>query len=130
MDSVTNCDNCGVCCLGQNLLPLTGNDLDGVKLPSELEVSLRTLLRGPLAGGDECPCVWLDRRYGRCKHHQYRPSFCREFEVGSEDCLRIRAEAGVDQVKSEYDPCIAALHPVVQEMQSDQPIPKCLRIDR
>jgi len=26
---VENCDNCGACCMGQNLLPLTGNELDG-----------------------------------------------------------------------------------------------------
>lgn len=95
--NVINCDNCGACCMGLNLLPLTGNDLDGATLPPKLESPLRRILLGPLSGGDECSCVWLNRVTGRCRHHKYRPSFCRELPVGGEDCLRIRAQAGMDK---------------------------------
>lgn len=97
MGKVTNCDNCGACCLGQNLLPLSGAKLDGVALPPKLEKPLMAILRGPLVGNDECPCAWLDRTKGRCKHHKYRPSFCREFQVGSAECLFRRSQARMDK---------------------------------
>ena len=91
----TNCDNCGACCLGQNLLPLMGPVLYGVKLPSDLKEGLEAVCEGPLSGGDEFPCIWLDRMTGRCIHHKLRPPVCCEFEVGGDDCIRIRAEAGL-----------------------------------
>lgn len=91
----TNCDNCGACCMGQNLLPLSGNGLDETRLPVVLQESLERIIAGPLRGHDECPCVWLDRASGLCLHYQYRPSVCRDLEVGDEDCMRIRRKAGV-----------------------------------
>jgi Fe-S-cluster containining protein len=39
------------------------------------------------------PCFWLMPE-GTCRHYEHRPEVCREFEVGGEDCLRIR-EHGV-----------------------------------
>ncbi len=92
--AVTTCDGCGACCMGQNLLPLTGAGLDGRRLPDVLQFRLTAIIEGPLSGDDYCPCVWLDRATGRCNHHDHRPSICREFHVGGEDCLRIRAKGG------------------------------------
>jgi Fe-S-cluster containining protein len=40
------------------------------------------------------PCFWL-LPDGTCKHHEYRPEVCRDFEVGGEDCLRFRREQGI-----------------------------------
>ena len=94
--SVTNCDDCGACCMGQNLVPLSGAMLDNRTLPFDLREELHEVAMGPLAGDDYCPCIWLDRESGRCKHHEHRPQVCREFEVGGPDCLRIRREAGVE----------------------------------
>lgn len=102
MGKATNCDNCGVCCMGQNLLPLTGRQLDiadgfsNERLPPRLEKPLLAILNGPLLG-DDGPCEWLNRATGRCRYHKYRPSFCQDFQVGGEDCLRIRMQAGVDR---------------------------------
>ena len=32
------------------------------------------------------PCIWLDMKTRQCRHHEYRPQICRDFEVGSADC--------------------------------------------
>lgn len=37
------------------------------------------------------PCIWLDLESRQCKHHQYRPRVCRDFETGSASCLEWRA---------------------------------------
>ncbi len=108
-NSTTNCDDCGACCMGQNLVP--GSDVWIAKLSEELnEVprklpprsiplplleELEAVSRGACQGSGDEPCLWLNRASGRCRHHKHRPDVCRQFEVGGEACLRIRAEAGL-----------------------------------
>lgn len=97
-DKPTNCDGCGLCCMGQNLVPLSdislerlgGFDEASTLIPARLVAELEATIRGPLSGDDTMPCVWLDRSCGKCAHHDYRPSVCREFEVGCEACLKYR----------------------------------------
>lgn len=36
------------------------------------------------------PCYWLDTQTRMCKHHQYRPNVCRDFETGNSQCLQWR----------------------------------------
>jgi Fe-S-cluster containining protein len=36
------------------------------------------------------PCSWLDLETRMCKHHQYRPNVCRDFETGNPQCLQWR----------------------------------------
>lgn len=102
MNPVTNCDDCGACCMGQNLVP--GSDVWIAKIagqppprviPLSLMKELDEVSAGPCRGCDDEPCLWLDRRAGRCRHHEHRPDVCREFEIGGEACLRIRAEVGL-----------------------------------
>jgi hypothetical protein len=68
-------------------------------LPPELEAQLLAYWRAYAEGllpdckGD-VPCIWLQPD-GTCRHYDLRPAICREFEVGGEDCLRIRREQGV-----------------------------------
>lgn len=38
------------------------------------------------------PCFWFDMESRKCKHHEFRPRVCRDFEVGSEPCVEWRAE--------------------------------------
>jgi len=91
----TNCDNCGACCMGQNLLPLSGNMVDDVGRVSQLlQAALEAVLRGPLTGDDGCPCIWLDRMTGKCMNYELRPSICRDvIQVGDDTCMRIREHA-------------------------------------
>ena len=65
-----------------------------ITLPSELKEQLqryianyKTQSEGELDG----PCIWFDTDTRRCKHHEHRPQVCRDFEVGSQDCLDWRA---------------------------------------
>jgi Fe-S-cluster containining protein len=44
---------------------------------------------------DREPCFWFDDNTQRCKHYEYRPVICREFEVGSTSCLVYRDSAGL-----------------------------------
>lgn len=91
-----NCDNCGVCCMGQNLLPWAQNKVDQCALPPELQQALDAVIEGPLGGDDNCPCIWLDRATGRCLHYEHRPSFCIEFKRSGESCLKQRREARLE----------------------------------
>ena len=42
------------------------------------------------------PCLWFDAGSGRCRHYEYRPRACDEFELGGRDCRDARRRAGVD----------------------------------
>jgi Fe-S-cluster containining protein len=42
------------------------------------------------------PCMWYDAETRRCKHYEYRPETCRDFEVGETACLNWRRTFGVD----------------------------------
>lgn len=92
-----NCDGCGLCCMGQNLVP--GCDtwlarqakVDPPRaIPAPLLLELETIVKGPCSGNGGEPCVWLDRATGKCRHYDLRPDVCREFEVGCRACLAYR----------------------------------------
>jgi Fe-S-cluster containining protein len=98
-----NCDNCGVCCHGQAGLPITYYTVlePDYPLPIALRQEIEDTLANWTANGDwqgpqdGDPCVWYDQQTKRCIHHEFRPDICRDFEVGGEDCLRIRQETGI-----------------------------------
>lgn len=90
-----NCDGCGLCCHEQNLLPLSGAEVDGRVLPRAMKAGLLQLLEmEPYRSGDAM-CVWFDSATKKCAHYDLRPSTCRNFECGGEDCLRIRMQGGI-----------------------------------
>ena len=65
-------------------------DIDRLNsMPKQLVDELRAYVEDLLAGieRDDKACIWLDHESRRCRHHEYRPSICRDFAVGSEDCL-------------------------------------------
>jgi uncharacterized protein len=108
---VDSCDGCGACCrhLGYPSY-LLGSYLLGdrqyyppepawVRLPKYLKLEvLETIFRlnrlRDQMGYFEQPCIWLTPE-GTCKHYRHQPEVCREFEVGGEDCLRMRREHGI-----------------------------------
>ena len=67
-------------------------------LPDELKRELLTY-RDRLAAGGKHPrggvCLWLNEATGGCRHYDLRPSICREFEMGSEECHSWREEYDV-----------------------------------
>jgi hypothetical protein len=40
--------------------------------------------------------MWFDAATRKCRWQAWRPTICREFEVGGQDCLRARRR-GIDQ---------------------------------
>lgn len=106
-----NCYNCGACCMEQcsppgYLLLLQQpdkayqwpdrDDLDRVgNLPAQaLRAISDYLLREDF--GTDMPCCWLDPATKRCRWYEYRPSICRDLDVGSEGCRSWRHEFNVD----------------------------------
>jgi Fe-S-cluster containining protein len=99
----TTCDNCGVCCFGigspvvlyasqshyTNSHPFRPADLPQ-ELIDEINFHFSGLSRGQEP--QDC-CLWFDPVTRLCKHHQYRPQVCRDYEIASRECLRERKKA-------------------------------------
>src|SRR5436305_12691683 len=98
---IESCDGCGACCLVATRRPSyrvldEGGEDAWERLKWERPDLLAGLLaddRARRAGGGPAygtPCTWFDGEAGRCRHYDYRPRACRQFEVGGEDCRDAR----------------------------------------
>lgn len=93
-----SCEGCGACCMHAHEPPFAG--VNGVAagddpcwdaLPESLKseiVEFRINVR-PKSSHDQ-PCIWLDPVTRLCRHYEYRPRLCRDFELGGKDCLGFR----------------------------------------
>ena len=63
-------------------------------LPPEAVTELRDFLARD--GDPHGPCIWLDMSTRSCRYYNYRPSICRDFELGSEGCRRWRDECRIN----------------------------------
>jgi Fe-S-cluster containining protein len=103
---IESCDGCGACCLVVTQPPFHRVfDDDGGEEAWErlrwdrpdLVAEIRADERARRASGAPSfgtPCLWYDPQTGRCRHYEYRPRACREFEVGGSDCRDARRRAG------------------------------------
>jgi Fe-S-cluster containining protein len=113
---VTNCNDCGVCCLHMRTPPHIVYLIDGelqpngddnygdfARLMAAPEEARRVLIEG-LHGDrpDESPCSWFDPESKKCRWHEFRPDVCRGFEVGSESCLTARKRHRVGMSNGKY----------------------------
>jgi hypothetical protein len=78
------CTVCAACCQSAGRPPFDKGELAALPLP------LATLIMRLPTGGT---CAWLGESL-RCVAYNDRPRICREFEVGGEDCLRLRRKHG------------------------------------
>ncbi|MBX3435963.1 MAG: YkgJ family cysteine cluster protein [Planctomycetaceae bacterium] len=96
------CDGCGLCCegIGSPVLlyqSVPGHDGPHPQRPpglpqpliEEIDLHFLGLLRGQEPQG--C-CLWYDPVDRRCRHYDWRPQICRDYERGGDPCLRRRAE--------------------------------------
>jgi uncharacterized protein len=88
---ILSCERCGACCREVGLPPFTG--LDGDEPPRWLEWDADYHIDRQ---DRRLPCLWYDAATGRCRHYEYRPEACREFEMGSADCLEHRRQWRID----------------------------------
>lgn len=98
----TNCDACGLCCEG-NGSPVTlyvsrtewqsqQHPYRPAGLPEELIREIDEHFGG-LFRGQEPPerCLWFDAQARRCRHYEWRPQVCRDYELGGVACLASRS---------------------------------------
>jgi Fe-S-cluster containining protein len=103
---IESCDGCGACCLVVTAPPFYHVFEDGGEeawerlkrerpsIMAELNADYqgRRARGGPFYG---TPCLWFDADSRRCRHYEYRPLACREFEIGEDDCRDARRRAGL-----------------------------------
>ncbi|MFO0953464.1 MAG: YkgJ family cysteine cluster protein [Isosphaeraceae bacterium] len=108
LEVVDSCDGCGACCRFVSLPPYRREfDGDGEEFWERLrrerpdllaaildEHSARRAEGAPLYG---TPCLWYDPATAGCRHYDLRPRACRQFEVGSVDCLDARRRARIGE---------------------------------
>ncbi len=62
------------------------------RLPADLKQQWIDYVRKYRSNGDlDGPCFWLDPVTRKCRHHEFRPRVCRDFEIGSPACLQWRS---------------------------------------
>lgn len=96
------CDGCGVCCEGIGSPVVLYASRPGELIPhpfrpAGLPASLQAEIDSHFAGlrrGEEPQeqCLWFDSATRRCRHYEWRPPICREFELGGSACQAVRAE--------------------------------------
>ena len=98
-----NCDDCGACCMEVGAPPgytwlmesspesRSGwPDKDDIERAKHLPADARKAILEADREDDARPCCWLDVENRRCRFYEHRPQICRDYELGSEDCLRYR----------------------------------------
>lgn len=98
----TSCEGCGQCCLGIGspiVLYVSRREANGphpfrpadlpMALINEIDAHFSGLVRGQ---EPQEQCLWYDSASRRCRHHEYRPQLCRDYELGGRACLSLRRE--------------------------------------
>ena len=88
---IDSCDDCGACCRLTPVPPFQPGEEAVWNVPAWMLEPVQERIRR-----DEqfelLPCVWLDPDTLRCRHYEYRPQACRDFEIGSLLCRLSRDE--------------------------------------
>ena len=77
-----SCENCCACCLFCGLPPtVTREEFNSLPQNFRDEIIDKYDETKVIDG----PCLWLES--GICRHYEYRPKICIDFEIGSSGCL-------------------------------------------
>lgn len=95
-----NCDGCGLCCEG-NGSPVTlyvsrqewqSHPFRPAGLPDDLIREIDDNFAGLFRGQEsQDRCLWFDAEARRCRHYEWRPQVCRDYELGGFACLASRS---------------------------------------
>jgi Fe-S-cluster containining protein len=99
----SDCKGCGACCrhVGHPMFMRWvdehgkehSEDPYWLALPEPLKrrhrLYMRLLEESGIGDDYGLPCYWLEPD-GTCRHYEYRPDCCRDFEMGEERCLWFR----------------------------------------
>ena len=92
---ISDCQGCGVCCMHMGYpayMDPADQSFDAVyfnAMPDDIKAELMAYIetyQKPQGSDLDGPCFWFDMETRQCKHHEYRPRVCRDFEVGSKGC--------------------------------------------
>jgi uncharacterized protein len=96
------CDKCGLCCEGIGspvALYATRRGLESdhpfrpLGLPQELIREIDEHFLGLFRGQEpQEQCLWYNPATRRCRHYEWRPQVCRDYELGGSACLALRRD--------------------------------------
>ena len=95
---IVSCDDCGACCsaVGHPHFYRNSNDELWEQLPEHLKKEVNEYIDNLTDIDLGQPCFWLDPETKQCKHYEYRPQVCRDFELDSYHCHRLRRSLGIE----------------------------------
>ncbi|MSR59264.1 MAG: YkgJ family cysteine cluster protein [Planctomycetaceae bacterium] len=95
-----SCNGCGLCCqgIGSPVVLYTSNpDSWGphpfrpAALPDDLIREIDDHFLGLHRGQEpQEQCLWYDAATRSCRHYEWRPQVCRDYELGGSECLALR----------------------------------------
>jgi Fe-S-cluster containining protein len=101
-----SCTGCGCCCEGigspvavyASRRPFDdGHPFRPPELPAALIAEIDAHFAGLVRGQEpQDQCLWFDVTTRQCRHYEYRPPLCREYELGGRACLSLRRERGIE----------------------------------
>lgn len=91
---ILSCEGCGACCRRTPVPPFEPGEEAFWNVPEwMLEPVLERIRREEQF--ELLPCVWFDSATLLCRHYDYRPQACRNFELGSPLCRLSRDDDGI-----------------------------------
>lgn len=97
-----SCEGCGRCCegIGSPVMLYRSDSRSHGKHPYRPENLPLSLIEeidehfGGLLRGQEPQqqCLWFDEVSRRCRHYQWRPQICRDYELAGSACLIARSQ--------------------------------------
>jgi Fe-S-cluster containining protein len=95
-----SCEGCGLCCEGIGSPVVLYQSRPGWEsrhpyrpegLPAHLVEEIDSHFAGVFRGHEpQDVCFWYDPKSRRCKHYDWRPQVCRDYERGSRECVNLR----------------------------------------
>lgn len=97
---IESCGDCGACCMVVPVPPFVMQSGTHEALIRQVPAPL---LNEVLAVWEyrlympEAPCLWFDPTRKGCRHYEFRPQACRDFELNSRVCHATREYLGIGE---------------------------------
>lgn len=100
--TVDSCSDCGLCCQGIGSPAMLLRSMPRLRgphpyrragFPQELADELDRHFLGLQRGQEpQEQCLWYDDQTKSCRHYEWRPQICHDYELGGQECLTLRAK--------------------------------------
>jgi Fe-S-cluster containining protein len=114
LETVTDCTDCGACCMEMRTPPHIVQLKDGEfkpypgdrigdysRLMAAPEEARRIFIDGLFSDRpNDSPCSWFDQETKKCRWYKFRPDVCRNsLQVGDSGCIGWRRKFGITPVQ-------------------------------